>query len=131
MVMTGNEACQLFGFATGCFMSQDEYDKAIQFLDHVTPAQEKNFKRETESDIKSILESIINMPESQRISVIHNLLMSKSDATRAYFVCWLGEASENLMEMGTLPLPKHSAFEAVLKILLQSDRSFWRGTPDQ
>lgn len=129
MIVDGEKACKLLFTVAAAMLGQDEYYKAKKFIERLTPVDEANCKRETEADIRSVLETIINLPESEPISVIHDLIMLKPEATRACFVCWLGEASEDLMAMRIVKLPSKPTVKSVLTFLLQADRAFWRRSP--
>ena len=115
----------LFRIAASLF-SEKEYRKVMSFLDNMTIAEDKKNKADCETELKELLKEIALFPDTKAVGDLNAAIMSKPFIVRAYFICWLGEASEDLKKMKTIDLPTDPSLQNIVGYLLQSMHPFWR-----
>lgn len=107
-------------------LGEEEYRKAMDFLDNVSASEEKKHKAECEEPLKALLAELASFPDTTMISRLHDAVMRKPFIVRAYFVCWLGESGDDLKNMKGVILPSDLTLQMTLNYLLELKRPFWR-----
>ena len=125
MKIKGEKAAELLFMIAASILGEKEYRKVMAFLDDMTIAEDNKNKKECETELRALLSEIASFPNTGMLSDLHAVLMSKPFIVRAYFTNWLGEASEDLMNMKEVDLPDISV-QNVVGYLFESIRPFWR-----
>ena len=124
-VSSGRAAEMVFEIA-GFILGKEESGKAVRFLDDMTVEEDRKHKAECEDALKELIGEIASFPDTAMQSDLRAAVMSRPFIVRAYLLCWLGEASEDLTRSKKVLLPCDPTLQGILSHLLQSRRPFWR-----
>lgn len=125
MKIPGKESAKLLFDFVIMLLNKEQYIEANSFLDSVSPAEEQQYKKSVEPELKKLFSKIISAKTDEDMNNIKSYISHQPLIFRAYLVCWFGEMSGDLQSLDGIDIEYPYTAQNILKTLLSSARPFW------